>query len=158
MHVDPQAPDMATTIALDRYAPREARFQVREVGSPSPDLRDAVVLLTSEIVSRAVEHCIGADEGTDAELRVWMPRHVVRVELRAPPASLPADAAELAPRHFDLMLLDAVADRWSIDQAGDGACFWFEIDRVETPKPPHGGEPGALAEDTAAHRAAHAGR
>jgi hypothetical protein len=86
-----------------------------------------------------------------------MPRDVVRVELRAPTAVLPADAAELAPRHFDLMLLDAVADRWSIDQGGDGACFWFEIDRVETPEPPDGRERAALAADTpAARRAAHA--
>lgn len=147
---------MATTIALDRYAPREARFQVREVGSPSPDLRDAVVLLTSEIVSRAVEHCIGADEQTTAELRVWMPRDVVRVELRAPPAVLPADVAELAPRHFDLMLLDCIADRWAIDQGGDGACFWFEIDRVEAPQPPNGDEPGSLRDADGARRATHA--
>jgi hypothetical protein len=129
MQIDPLAPDLAATIALDRFAPRAARFQVGEVDSPSPDLRDAVKLLTSEIVSRAVEHCLEAQAPPRAELRVWMPPKVVRVELRAPVAVLPADASELAPRNFDLMLLDCIADRWSIEHDNDGACFWFEIDR-----------------------------
>jgi hypothetical protein len=136
MQIDPLAPDLATTIALDRYAPRAARFQVGGVDSPSPDLRDAVVLLTSEIVSRAVEHSMATGEQAkaEAELRVWMPPDVVRVELRAAVTVIPADAEALAPRNFDLMLLDCIADRWSIEHGSDGACFWFEIDRQEAPE------------------------
>jgi hypothetical protein len=154
MQIDPLAPDLATTIALDRFAPRAARFQVGGVDSPSPDLRDAVVLLTSEIVSRAVEHCMATGGKAEAEMRVWMPSDVVRVELRAPVTVLPADAQELAPRNFDLMLLDCIADRWSIEHGSDGACFWFEIDRQEAPKQ----EAPAKGSSGGARRTTHAGR
>jgi hypothetical protein len=154
MQIDPLAPDLATTIALDRFAPRAARFQVGEVDSPSPDLRNAVVLLTSEIVSRAAEHCLAADERATAELRVWMPPDVVRVELRAPAAIVRAGAEDLAPRHFDLMLLDGIADRWSIDHGESEACLWFEIDRHPAAKEDgkHSGSPGVE------HSATHATR
>lgn len=154
MQIDPLAPDLATKIALDRYAPRAARFQVGEVDSPSPDLRDAVVLLTSEIVSRAVEHCLAAGEKAQAEMRVWMPPDVVRVELRAPVSVLPADAQALAPRNFDLMLLDCIADRWSVEHGSDGACFWFEIDRHGAPQK----EPAGKGAPGTGRRATHAGR
>src|SRR5450759_3148361 len=76
-------PDLRISLPLDPSAPRAARYYVAQVDSPSPDLRDAVVLLTSELVSRAVEQC----EETSCErveLLAWMPQDVVRVELRAP--------------------------------------------------------------------------
>src|SRR5437764_14198102 len=76
-------PNLAITLPLDRYAPRAARHHVALVDSPSPDLRDAIVLLTSELVSRVVEHS-WPDAGEAFELRVWMPPEVVRVEVRAP--------------------------------------------------------------------------
>lgn len=122
-------PDLAVRLPLDPYAPRAARFHVREVDSPSPDLRDAVVLLTSEIVSRAVE---GPPPAVDEriELLVWMPPEVVRVELRAPPGRLDVHEG-LHPGHYDLMLLDCIADRWAIERLPDRACLWFEIDRGE---------------------------
>jgi hypothetical protein len=127
MPIDPGAPDLVTRLRLDPYAPRAARFRVREVDSPSPDLRDAVVLLTSEIVTRAVEQRSG-DAADSVELRVWMPPDVVRVELRAP-CELLADAQPARSRDYDLMLLDCIADRWSLDHESDGDYLWFEIDR-----------------------------
>ncbi len=75
MPVESTTPDLAAILPLDPYAPRAARFHVREVDSPSPDLRDAVV--------------------------------------------------------YDLMLLDCIADRWSIDHSSGRTCMWFEIDRRE---------------------------
>ncbi|MCW3019896.1 MAG: hypothetical protein JWN10_2204 [Solirubrobacterales bacterium] len=133
-------PDLRISLPLDPFAPRAARYYVAQVDNPSPDLRDAVVLLTSELVSRAVEQCEDTS-GERVELLAWMPQDVVRVELRAPRELLDLPAhAEVS--HYDLLLLNQVADRWSIDTT-DGqpskepsACMWFEIDRhVRTPLP-----------------------
>src|ERR1700730_15155530 len=126
MSIGTAAPDLAISLRIDPYAPRAARYHVAQVDRPSPDLRDAVVLLTSELVTRAVQR---SGQGADAEveLRVWMPADVVRVELQASSRLLPTREAD-AP-DYGLLLLDQIADRWSIDGAGDLACMWFEIDR-----------------------------
>jgi hypothetical protein len=119
-------PDFALSLALDAYAPRAARYHIAQVDRPSPDLRDAVVLLTSELVTRAVQHCQSAEQ--KMELRAWMPNDVVRVELQAP-----GDLLHVQPdsdgSDYGLLLLDQLADRWSVDQAERSACMWFEIDR-----------------------------
>jgi hypothetical protein len=126
MAMDLLRPDLAMRLMLDPYAPRAARYHVAQVDRPSPDLRDAVVLLTSELVTSAVQHANSS--ATVMELRAWMPSDVVRVELRAP-------LGELEPPHdgdspeYSLLLLDELADRWSYDEAGEEACMWFEIDR-----------------------------
>jgi hypothetical protein len=127
MPVDLVVPDLQVSLRLDAFAPRAARYYVAQVDRPSPDLRDAVVLLTSELVSRAAQHSEYAP-GEAVELLAWMPPDVVRVELHAPRALLDL------PQHddwtqYDLLLLDQVADRWAIDPAEPSACMWFEIDR-----------------------------
>ena len=130
MPIDPLAPDLATTLHLDEYAARAARHCVITVDSPSPDLRDAVALLTSELVTRAVvpEH----PSQEEVRLRVWMPPDVVRVELSVPRGHF---FAPLGPRPEDLglLVLDRVADRWSIDPGDSGVSLWFEIDRRAAP-------------------------
>src|SRR5947209_20316382 len=99
-------PNLAISLRLDEYAPRAARYYVAQVDRPSPDLRDAVVLLTSELVSRAVEHGGSRSRGT-VELLAWMPADVVRVEVRAPRAGLdPPEAPEWT--QDDLLLQDQV--------------------------------------------------
>jgi hypothetical protein len=131
MPIDLVVPDLEISLQLDEYAPRAARYHVTHVDRPSPDLRDAIALLTSELVSRAVQHCeSGPDESL--ELRAWMPADVVRVELRAPQGLLKVSDGGNGTQ-YDLVLLDQVADRWSIDTAEPSACMWFEIDR-------HGGD------------------
>jgi hypothetical protein len=130
MPVDTVAPDLRVALRLDPFAPRAARYYVGQLDRPSPDLRDAVVLLTSELVSRAVEQR-GQANGEEVELLAWMPADVVRVELHAPREllDLPAHADRT---HYDMLLLDQVADRWSMDAADEdepSACMWFEIDR-----------------------------
>jgi hypothetical protein len=121
-------PDLLLRLGVNAGAPRVARHHVRLVDSPSPDLRDAVVLLTSEIVARAVEQGAASAQGDALELCVWMPPEVVRVELHGP-SDLAAVVPGLPPWHFDLMLLDSIADRWALQTGAHGACFWFEIDR-----------------------------
>jgi hypothetical protein len=108
MSIGSACPDLAISLRLDPYAPRAARYHVAQVDRPSPDLRDAVVLLTSELVTRAVQRSEQASDA-EVELRVWMPE---------------TDALD-----YGVLLLDQIADRWSIDGAGDLACMWFEIDR-----------------------------
>lgn len=123
-----EAPHLAVSLPLDPYAPRAARFYVGQVGRPSPDLRDAVTLLTSELVTRAVQQCDHRPESV--ELRVWMPAEVVRVELGGARELLLPPVLPDAPR-YDLMLLERLADRWAVEADSDHPRMWFEIDRCD---------------------------
>ena len=126
--IDRGSPDLEVSLALDPFAPRAARHRVALVDHPSPDLRDAIMLLTGELVTRAVQQCqTSGDE--EVELRVWMPADVVRVELRAS-SNLLSPAREGDPLQYGEMLLDQIADRWSIDNA-EHLTLWFEVDRRE---------------------------
>ena len=123
-------PDLVVSLNLDPCAPRAARHYVAQVDHPSPDLRDAVMLLTGEVVTRAAQEC-QASLPQAAELRVWMPAEVVRVELRTPP-DMVSPLRDGDARQYGEMLLRQVADRWSIDSSRDFACMWFEIDRRDS--------------------------
>jgi hypothetical protein len=127
MAIDLVSPDLEVSLHVDPYAPRMARYHVSHIGRPSPDLRDAVALLTSELVSRAVQHS-GSVPCDSLALRAWMAVDVVRVELRAPTALLELPE-ESDPDEYDIVLLDQIADRWSVDAGESSACMWFEIDR-----------------------------
>jgi hypothetical protein len=127
MPPDLVAPDLEVSLRLDHFAPRAARYHVTHIDRPSPDLRDAVALLTSELVSRAVQQC-HATSGESVELRAWMPADVVRVELRGSRELLEVPR-EAHSGEYDVVLLEQLADRWSIDGAEPAACMWFEIDR-----------------------------
>jgi hypothetical protein len=127
--IDLERPDLEVSLGLNPSAPRAARHRVALVDHPSPDLRDAVMLLTGELVTRAAQQCQGS-RGEAVQLRVWMPADVVRVELQASPNVLSAMRGG-DHQQYGEMLLDQVADRWSIDNAQDFTCMWFEIDRHE---------------------------
>ncbi|MHB8532737.1 MAG: ATP-binding protein [Solirubrobacteraceae bacterium] len=124
MSLDRRKPDLAIVLPLDPYAPRAARHRVAQIGRPSPDLRDAIKLLCSELVTQAVEH---APQAGNVELRMWMPEDLVRVELESSPATMGVSAPE--PHTFASLLLNQIADRWALDVAEDHACIWYEIDR-----------------------------
>jgi hypothetical protein len=143
MPIDLVRPDLAMSLALDPYAPRAARYHIAQVDRPSPDLRDVVVLLTSELVTHAVQHCQSPE--AILELRAWMPADVVRVELHAPPQLLGL-TSDGDSTDYGLLLLDELADRWSLDQAGETACMWFEIDRHRH----HNGPPAGVRENSLA--------
>jgi hypothetical protein len=130
MAADYGAPDLQLSLPLDAHAPSEARHAVARVDRPSPDLRDAVVLLTSELVTRALRHRGSAEPGT-VELRVWMPREVARVEVWTDPTLLNHPAETAGEPEYDLMLLDQATDRWAFERRGKRVCAWFEIDRSE---------------------------
>lgn len=132
---DSLQPDAVISLRPDRYAPRAARYFVATVDRPSPDLRDVIVLLTSELVTRAVTLCEGCGDEL-VELRVWMPADVVRVELRGAP-ELVCRPSEPQHPHDDVLLIEDLSDRWSIDVEADEACIWFEIDRRPAPRQAH---------------------
>jgi hypothetical protein len=121
-------PDFAVSLRLDAHAPRAARHYVAQVDRPSPDLRDAVMLITSELVTRALQQR-EFRSGEDIKLRVWMPADVVRVEIQGPRSLRPSPRAAGEPH--DGLLVEKLADRWSMDTHEHHACAWFEIDRHE---------------------------
>ncbi len=123
MPFDLRRPDLAVVMPLDTHTPRSARHCVAQVDSPSPDLRDAVLLLCSEIVTQAVER----SAGETIEVRVWMPEDVVRVELLGSPHSLSKTHRDHSD--YSMLLLDSLADRWELETGEDEARMWFEIDR-----------------------------
>jgi hypothetical protein len=123
-------PDLTISLCLDPFAPRAARHHVGLVDRPSPDLRDAVMLLTSELVTHAVQQSDSASDERAVELKVWMPDDVVRVELHgSPDLLLSAGGPSRSGANYELMLLESVADRWALDEGEQDACMWFEIDR-----------------------------
>jgi hypothetical protein len=115
------------TISLKRdpYAPLEARHAVMTIDAPSPDLRDVVTLLVSEVVTSAVR---AADEGGGDRLvlHAEMPRSRVRVELSDPRGVAGVEAGE---DELGYRLVDELSDRWGVQRHGDGTLVWFEIDR-----------------------------
>ena len=124
-------PDLAISIYPDRCAPRAARYCVGTIEHPPAELRESLVLLTSELVSRAVRrHQRTAPELF--ELRIWIRPNLARVELHGACELLCAAPGPEDPED-DLRLVDALADRWSIDSDEHGARIWFEIDRHRAP-------------------------
>jgi hypothetical protein len=132
MPCDPRRPDLAVVMPLDPHTPRSARHVVGQVDNPSPDLRDVVMLLCSEVVTQAVE----LSPGGTVEVRVWMPEDVVRVELVGALDGLDVrirDHAEHA--EYASLLLEELADRWQLEEGEGAGRIWFEIDRHRAEAP-----------------------
>ena len=136
MQLTSVAPDLAFSLELEPRAPSAARNQLANLDYGSPGLRDSVVLLASEFVTRAVQWCRPA-AGPGVEMKIWMRPRDVRVELLAPGKMLSLPLEREYPS-YDVVLLREVADRWAIETARYPVCMWFEIDRV------HPGDPFAM--------------
>jgi hypothetical protein len=124
--IDKSPADLTVSLPLDADAPRAARHYVAHVDHPSPDLRDAIVLLTSELISQAVYRCHFA--GVTFDLRAWMPRDLVRVEIRLPKTFIDLGWQEYES-DLGTVVLRNLADRIWIGSYDDLARMWFEIDR-----------------------------
>jgi hypothetical protein len=105
-----------------------ARRVLSHVGRPSPDLRDAIDVIVSTLVTRACGLRPAASERI--ALRAWQQRTVVRVEVEAASSALgPTPEAKRWPDH-DIELLEVLADRWGIEhQSRASTVVWFEMDR-----------------------------
>jgi Histidine kinase-like ATPase domain len=126
------------TLAGGREAPRLARRALRGLNGSLAELRFAVSLLVSELVTNAVTEG-GTDRDRTFSVRLASRSDRVHVEVDGAgrglqaPAGRPIDPIEDG---FGLALLDVLSDRWGVE-AHDQTKVWFEIDR--------GGREGARA-------------
>jgi anti-sigma regulatory factor (Ser/Thr protein kinase) len=124
---------MATEIARHLPFRPEAAASARRVldrfaGRLSPERVAVLRLLVSEVVTNSIRH--GAADG---EEHVCLTARVagdrVRVEVEdagpgfVPPSGRPRAGAEGG---WGLVLVDALAERWGVDQNG-GTTVWFEL-------------------------------
>jgi CheY-like chemotaxis protein len=101
------------------------RFVTSAVGVAGADLVDAVVLVTSEVVTNALVHASG-----EVSLVVRITAGGVRVEVsdRSAVALRQGVTGLLAESGRGLSIVDALASRWGIEPlAGGGKTVWFEI-------------------------------
>jgi anti-sigma regulatory factor (Ser/Thr protein kinase) len=108
---------------------RAARHFVRDALAASDhQLRDTILLLTSEVATNAVRHA-GAKFHVGIES---LETDGVRVEvtddnsLAPQPQMAPVDAT--TGRGLDIV--DALASAWGVDDRGNGKVVWFEVRSV----------------------------
>lgn len=98
-------------------------------GDLSPDLRDVIVLLVSELVTATVRER-PEDRAGALELRSWGGPEVVRVELREPGAEWVWDRDPVREAtDYGRQLVEQLADRWGVEHHERCTELWFEIDR-----------------------------
>ena len=113
---------------------RQARRFVADVltTAGAREFVDTATLLTSELVTNAVIHPEAA-EGSTLELRIWVYRDGVKVEVEDPGKGFdPADRSS-SSRHGGrgLFLVDRCSASWGArraeDERGRRFCVWFEF-------------------------------
>ena len=101
------------------------RLLVRE--GLDADLTHTVTLLTSEVVTNAVQHA-GLRDSDRILLAARLKGDFVRVEVRDP-----GQGFDPGVRHgvsgYGLRMLDMLASRWGVDRVDNGCRVWFEVDR-----------------------------
>jgi anti-sigma regulatory factor (Ser/Thr protein kinase) len=113
-------------------SPSTAREIVRSVSPPlSADASDAVLLMTSEIVTNALRH--GRPQSAqEIVLRVERGPHNVRIEVvndgpvfvPEPPFQPNADR----DGGYGLYIVNRLASAWGVEPEGDRTRVWFEVD------------------------------
>lgn len=117
---------MAPSFAGPAGNPAQARGLIRAaLDGQRPELVATAELLTSEVVSNALDHAAGA-----RQLIIDVGRDRLRVEV------LDTDPrTDLAPHHADpssergrgLFILDTLAAAWGVEPQADGKTVWFEL-------------------------------
>ena len=112
LHLDPDP----------RQVGRARRFVLEHVPRLSPETRDTVELLTSELVTNAVLHA-----GTPLEVGVAIAtKHVLVTVHDLGLAPLPQDGSREGGR--GLSLVDALADHWAtVRHPSGGKTAWFSV-------------------------------
>jgi anti-sigma regulatory factor (Ser/Thr protein kinase) len=124
--VDLELPAEASSAAAARAAVRALLVPSRRNVGRGADQQavDRILLLTSEVVTNAILH---ARTPLRLTAVVDTGQVVVRVydTLRTPPRrrSYRADAGTGRGMH----LIEALADRWGVDETSSGKCVWFAI-------------------------------
>lgn len=88
----------------------------------APEIVDEIVLLACELATNALVHA-----GTDFDVRLELDRDHVRVGVhdRDPRTPPPFVVRRGAADPHGLQLVEAMSDRWGIEQDGDGKVVWF---------------------------------
>jgi anti-sigma regulatory factor (Ser/Thr protein kinase) len=109
---------------IDAAAPGLARRTVREtlakIGVPD-ELTADILVVTSELVSNAVEHGDGFD---GMELDHDGDQFTVRVYDHSTVRPKPREVEPLTPRSRGLMLVDALAPAWGSEECEGGKFVW----------------------------------
>jgi hypothetical protein len=118
--------ETAATFAGDRASPAHARrFVDATLGSwQRGEFAERASLLVSELVTNAVLH---AGTPLDVVLRLGADR--LRVEVRDGSPRLPERKhyATTASTGRGLLLVEALAAAWGVEEAGGGKVVWFEL-------------------------------
>ena len=116
--------------APDVTAPAAARSELRALPLSAGE-RDIVALLVSELVTNCVRD---AALGTRQRIRMWahVTEQAIPVEVIDGGAGIGVALRGAPPSDGDWgrQLVDELADRWGITQAG-GTHVWFELDRAD---------------------------
>jgi hypothetical protein len=128
-------PTLSFQLVPSTRAPSVARAHVREFlaangatnGGPS-DLQFTSSLLTSELVTHAMEH--GGQDAGDMVLVLDLAARTLHAELSLDDVALPIDVAPSEDRQIacSLAVIDSLARRWGGNHTGGGTCLWFELD------------------------------
>ncbi|MFC7492768.1 MULTISPECIES: ATP-binding protein [unclassified Nocardioides] len=105
-----------------------ARHEVRQLltdAGVATDVRETAELLTTELVSNAVEHGGGA-----SFLNATVGADAIRLEVTDPSPALPTPSQsldELNDRGRGMLLVAALASRWGTERQPPGKTVWCEI-------------------------------
>jgi serine/threonine-protein kinase RsbW len=108
---------------LARQATREA-VAAWQLG----ELADAAVLLVSELVTNAVQHAAPGPSGTVLRLEYGGSWLRIEVHDASPHVPEPRIPDWLDESGFGLMLVDALAAKWGVQQTTQGKAVWAELD------------------------------
>ena len=115
------APDLASAMAARHFVADALARRGLDC------LVDVAVLLVSELVTNAVRYA-----GGPVHLQIVVRRGRVRVEVidEAPDGPRSASADTFAERGRGLLIVEALASRWSVEDLPPGKRVWFELDLV----------------------------
>jgi anti-sigma regulatory factor (Ser/Thr protein kinase) len=101
------------------------RFASEYIADLSPELRDTVSLMVSELSTNSLVHaCVGFEVTIDRSL------HLLRVAVTDQGDGTPAvqTPGSYEPHGRGLRIVEALSDHWGITEAsGDGKTVWFQI-------------------------------
>ncbi len=124
-------PAAAVPLPSTVHDPGLARGHVRDLGASwPPDVLDAALLVVTEAVTNAVRYGQGR-----IELAVRLENDCIRIEVRdanpQPPHQRAPQADGLGEGGRGLYLLDALTQRWGVDDRLDppGKTLWMQIPR-----------------------------